>query len=78
MIDIHSHIVWGLDDGMPDENGMRSAFQMAKEDGIKIICSTPHFIVNQLNKDKFKEVRNRQREARKISDEYGIQLTFGC
>ena len=78
MIDIHSHIVWGLDDGMPDESGMRSAFQMAKEDGIKIICSTPHFIGNQLNKDKFKEVRNRQREARKISNEYGVQLAFGC
>ncbi|MGM9946453.1 tyrosine-protein phosphatase [Floccifex sp.] len=78
MIDIHSHIVWGIDDGMPSEEDMKIAFQMAKEDGIKIICSTPHFIGEQLTKQRFDFMRKQQREARKIAREYGIQLAFGC
>lgn len=44
-IDLHSHIAWGIDDGMPSiENAIRS-LESAKKDGIVGICSTPHFII---------------------------------
>lgn len=44
MLDFHSHILPGLDDGAPD---MDSAIQMARiavEDGITTMVATPHFI----------------------------------
>lgn len=42
MIDIHSHILWGIDDGA---QGMAEAMEMARvaaADGIKTIVATPH------------------------------------
>ncbi|MGN1277676.1 MAG: tyrosine-protein phosphatase, partial [Floccifex sp.] len=56
----------------------RKAFQMAKEDGIEIICSTPHVVGYQMNESYFDFIKRRQREARQIASEYGIQLAFGC
>ncbi|MCR4431969.1 MAG: hypothetical protein NUV45_13245 [Tepidanaerobacteraceae bacterium] len=48
MIDIHSHILPGIDDGSPDmETSIRMA-EIAASEGIEIMVATPHFI----SKDK--------------------------
>lgn len=78
MIDIHSHIVWGIDDGIQSEEEMKEAFQMAKDDGIEIICSTPHITGYQIDDEKLEYIKQQQRRARIISEKYGIQLAFGC
>ncbi len=44
MIDIHSHILPGLDDGAPDLDEALLMAQMAVEDGIEAIIATPHVI----------------------------------
>ena len=38
-IDLHSHIAWGIDDGMPSIEDAVSSLESAKKDGIVGICS---------------------------------------
>ena len=42
-IDIHNHILPGLDDGAKDENTSLSMLRAAAEDGIRHLIVTPHF-----------------------------------
>jgi protein-tyrosine phosphatase len=43
MIDLHSHVLPGLDDGAPDEATALAMCRMAVEDGIRTLVATPHF-----------------------------------
>ena len=42
MVDIHSHVLWGMDDGSPDENVSLEMLRMAAEAGTTDIVATPH------------------------------------
>lgn len=42
MIDIHNHILPGIDDGAQDNNESIAMLQMAQADGIELIVATPH------------------------------------
>ena len=56
-IDLHSHIAWGIDDGMPCVEDAVSSLESAKKDGIVGICSTPHFIPGQLDVHIYNEMK---------------------
>ena len=43
MIDIHSHFVWGLDDGPSSIDDSLAMLRVAADDGITDIVATPHF-----------------------------------
>lgn len=43
MIDLHSHILPGIDDGSPNMESSLAMAKMAAEDGIHTIIATPHF-----------------------------------
>ena len=43
LADIHSHMLWGLDDGAQTREEMIAMMTQAYEDGIRTICFTPHF-----------------------------------
>jgi protein-tyrosine phosphatase len=43
MIDLHSHVLPGLDDGAPDESVALAMCRMAAADGIRTLVATPHF-----------------------------------
>ena len=73
-IDLHSHIAWGIDDGMPSIEDAVKALELAKNDGIIGICSTPHFIPGQLDVHIYNEMVTRQLELRKMST---IPIYFG-
>ncbi|MDD7792764.1 tyrosine-protein phosphatase [Clostridium sp. 'White wine YQ'] len=45
MIDFHSHIIYGIDDGSKDIDMSLSMIENAKEEGTEYICATPHFIL---------------------------------
>ena len=66
-IDIHSHIAWGIDDGMPSIEDAQSALESAKADGFVGICSTPHFIPGQLDVSIYNEIVSRQMELKEMS-----------
>lgn len=69
MIDIHCHILPGIDDGAPDiETSMKMA-QIAFQDGIRAIIATPHVGDNGLKRDTIVEKTifiNRELKARQI------------
>ena len=44
MIDLHSHILPGVDDGAPDINTSLEMARMAVADGIEVMACTPHFM----------------------------------
>jgi protein-tyrosine phosphatase len=44
MIDLHSHILPGVDDGSPDMETTLAMARMAVDDGIQIMACTPHFM----------------------------------
>ncbi len=66
-IDLHSHIAWEIDDGMPSKEDALVALKQAKEDGIVAICSTPHIIPGQFDQNILYEIQSRQKELEDIS-----------
>lgn len=66
-IDLHSHIAWGIDDGMPSMEDAQSSLELARNDGIVGICSTPHFIPGQLDVSIYNEIVSRQMELKEMS-----------
>lgn len=42
MIDLHSHVLFGLDDGPPDLDGSVALARLAGADGTRTILATPH------------------------------------
>lgn len=44
MFDLHSHIIFNIDDGSPDEESTRALLRMAAATGTRHICATPHVI----------------------------------
>lgn len=66
-IDLHSHIAWGIDDGIPSIEDAQSSLELARNDGIVGICSTPHFIPGQLDVSIYNEIVSRQMELKEMS-----------
>jgi protein-tyrosine phosphatase len=51
MIDLHSHILPGVDDGAPDFEASLEMARMAVADGIEVMACTPHFLPGLYNND---------------------------
>jgi protein-tyrosine phosphatase len=75
MIDIHNHIVYGVDDGSQSLDQSLRMICEAGRLGIKVIVATPHIRDQTFNHEKLQE--NFENLSRKASD-YGIILKLGC
>ncbi len=53
MIDFHSHILPGIDDGSADVQESRSLLQMLREQGVEQVVATPHFYANRKSAAEF-------------------------
>lgn len=57
MIDFHTHILPGIDDGSPDMDTTLLMLQAQKDAGIHALCATPHFCANKNTIESFLNAR---------------------
>lgn len=74
MIDMHVHILPGVDDGAKDADMTQAMMQRAADAGITFMIATPHVY----RADDQARNRGALRLARSIAHEYGVGLNLGC
>lgn len=72
MIDLHSHILPNLDDGALDLADSLAMARVAAEDGITVVCATPH--VRGDHDVRIEELAQRIGDLQEALDEEGIDL----
>lgn len=78
MVDIHSHILFDIDDGAKNLNESLMLCRDAFENGFKAVVATPHFS-NYRNIDSFVRERDEKiLEIREQLEEEGIQLVIAA
>jgi len=72
MIDIHCHILWGVDDGPQSPEETEDLLNLAKAEGITDIIATAHYspYLEQVYEEKFEE-------AASVARSVGINLYSG-
>lgn len=63
MIDFHSHILPGVDDGSPSVEVSISMLRAAAQQGVTHVVATPHFYARRDNLQRFLDRRSRAEEA---------------
>ncbi len=78
-IDIHSHILPGIDDGAQSEEETRTLLQAELDEGVTAIIATPHFDMED-NFQNLEVVKEKVTLAQKIASELSDDLTIysGC
>ena len=64
MIDFHSHVLPGIDDGSRNVETSLKMLQKSAEQGVSVMAVTPHFYADEMSVDGFLE--NRQRAYEKL------------
>lgn len=77
-IDLHSHIAWGIDDGIENKENSIEALKMANQDGIVGICSTPHIVPGKIDEMAFKTILQRQYSLLKLAQNFNIFVYSGA
>jgi len=76
MIDIHNHILFGVDDGPADLELSATMARIAHEDGIRTIVATPHF--NHTWRVEKETVERKVAELQAELDRLGVPLSIVC
>ena len=78
-IDIHSHILPGVDDGARDMDMTEELLRAELEEGVTKIIATPHFDLDH-NFQDVQEIQDKvamvQKKASELSDELSFLLLF--
>ena len=59
MIDIHSHVLPGIDDGSKDAEMSARMLQESRRQGVEWMCFTPHFYADMTDPEKFLQRREK-------------------
>ena len=73
MIDIHSHLLYGIDDGAPSFESSVEMLKAAEKEGVEAIVLTPHFSLDIAVKMQEKIEKLRPEAAK-----FNIELFAGC
>jgi protein-tyrosine phosphatase len=73
MLDLHCHILRGLDDGAADLEESRLMLEIASRNGIETIVTTPHY-----NSGIAPLIQARHEELSEFAVQYKIKLLTGC
>lgn len=66
MIDFHSHVLPGIDDGSKSVDESLKMLRLSAEQGIKIMCATPHFYPDEDDPERF--FRRRAKSWQRLSE----------
>ena len=58
MLDFHSHIIPGIDDGSKDTSMSLAMLELSRKQGVDYICATPHFYADMTSPDRFLHKRD--------------------
>lgn len=75
MIDLHCHILPGVDDGAPDDEQSIAMARIAVAEGITIQACTPHMFPGVYN-NAGPDIRARIQRLQTVLDEAGVPLTL--
>ncbi|WP_342528154.1 CpsB/CapC family capsule biosynthesis tyrosine phosphatase [Chryseomicrobium sp. FSL W7-1435] len=75
MIDIHSHIIWGVDDGPSTKQEAMELIRLAAKEGIEQIIATSHALHPNFHAD-ITEVEQKLQELQQMSDEERLGITL--
>lgn len=65
MVDFHSHILPGIDDGSKNPDMTRQMLEELKKQGIRTVAATPHFYANQDRPEAF--LQRRENAVRQLA-----------
>lgn len=73
MVDIHSHIISGIDDGSKNETMSIEMLRISERCGVKAIVATPHFMKGRFNCE-YNEVKEELHKLRVLARENNIEI----
>lgn len=76
-IDIHSHLAWDLDDGIPSIENCKKLLIEAQKDQITKIVATPHFVCGKHNEADIETYKKRIDELKEVAREFSIEIYQG-
>lgn len=74
MIDIHSHIIPGLDDGAKDLDTALEMLEIAYNNGTSDVILTPHYIHDATFENNCTEIKKSFKELKEAAVKHGINL----
>lgn len=75
MIDLHSHILPGVDDGAQSLDDSLAIGRMAEADGIEVMACTPHFMPGMYD-NQAADIRARVKHLNAVFEREGLQLAL--
>ena len=73
MIDMHSHIIYGVDDGAKTEEMTINMLKMSMASGVKKIVATPHYMKGRFNVP-YDQIKDKVKELNKLASKNGIDV----
>lgn len=77
MIDIHSHIICGIDDGAANDEESQKMLRLAEKNGDEIIFATPHYMKGIYEPD-FDTVKQEAEKLKQMAKAEGINIEIAC
>jgi protein-tyrosine phosphatase len=78
MVDIHHHLLWGLDDGARDFDTSVAMAKASAADGVTAIVCTPHANGQYTFDPKLNRQKAEELQARLDADGVKLQIGLGC
>lgn len=72
-VDIHHHLVWGVDDGARTIEDSRALLKRSAEQGVRVIIATPH-VLSGIEPFPYKKFREHFLELKRICKEENIPI----
>ncbi|KAA3597899.1 MAG: hypothetical protein DWQ06_12425 [Calditrichaeota bacterium] len=79
MVDLHNHVIFGVDDGSKSLEQSIAMLRQAEEQNISVVCCTPH--VHEITKDAEIDVMIERIEILRneiVKNKINIELVLGC